>query len=490
MPRSSIAKILSIVATAALIAAACSGVADVSAGDAAATGDRDASSDSVPEARATPTAPPSPRPTPTPEPDPAGRAELPDDLVLETGPRLAIQTSEGQIFTVLGDGSNVVALTEVTEGRVNTLPTWSQDANRLAWLAIDEAAGDTSLRSARFDGSAWRDIALRDTPTYLAWGPSGRQVATLGPGPFGILELGVADIDQTAEWRAVDEGTPFWFSWSPDGDAFLVHASGLRLDFVPLEGPSQVLEQEPGLFQAPRWLDGAVQLIYADEVAGEQFLVVAGPEGAGRRALVSYDGYLQFSIAPESGLIALHVIDPSLAPIPDVITASFQDDFTDIVDAIPRGELTLMAEFGGDPFVLYPDPGNFQPRPVVGFFWSPDGGSLAWLVELDPGDGDCASETAQYEWQFWTSNTFLPGPRFTPTPTFACDYIPRFDQFEQSVSFWSPDSTVLTYAGTDLFTGERGIWNLRPGVGPQLMAAGEIAVWSPDAAGSAAASSL
>lgn len=489
MPRSPLAKILAVVVTAALIAAACSGGVDVSVDGAdAASGDGVPSSES--ESGPTPTAPPSPRPTPTPEPDPAGSAELPEDLVLETGPRLAILTDEGQIFTMLGDGSNIVALTEAAEGRVNTLPTWSEDANRLAWVAVDQSSGATSLRSARFDGTGWGDIALESTPTYLAWDVSGRQVATLGPGPFGVLELGVADIDQTAEWRLVDEGTPFWFSWSPNGDSFLVHASGLRLDFVPLDGPSQVLEQRPGLFQAPRWLDGAVQLIYADEVQGEQFLVVAGPEGSGRRALASYDGYLQFSIAPDSGLIAFQVIDPSLAPVPDVITASFQGDVIDIVDPIPRNELTLMAEFGGDPFVLHPGPGSFQPPPVVGFFWSPDGQSLAWLLELDPGDGDCTSETAQYEWQFWTGSAFLPGPRFRPTPTFACDYLPRFDQFEQSVSFWSPDSTVLTYAGTDMFTGERGVWNLTPGVGPQLMIDGEIGVWSPDAAGSAAANAL
>lgn len=445
------------------------------------------------EPDATPTAPPTPRPTPTPQPDPAGRAELPDDLELEAGPRLAVQTADGQIFTVLADGSNIVPLTDPDEGRTNAVPTWSQDANRLAWVAT-APDGDISLRTARFDGSAWGDIELAFPPAYLAWDPSSTQVATLGPGPNGVLELGVAEIDQTATWQAIDEGTPYWFSWSPDADGFFVHASGLRLDFVPIDGPSQVLDPEPGRFQAPRWLDGAVELVYADEEQGTEFLVVAGGDGKGRRAIASYEGYLQFAVAPESGLIALQVIHPSLAPVPDVITASFQDDFTDAIDPIPRNELTLLALFGGDPFILYPGPEDFQPRPVVGFYWSPDGNNLAWLLEVDPGDGDCASETALYEWQFWANNEFSRGPRFIPTPTLACDYVPRFDQFEQSVTFWGPDSTFITYAGTDPETDQRGIWNVPvTGFGVQsaeYLVEGEIGVWSPEAAGSAAASAL
>ncbi len=445
-------------------------------------------------AEAAPTASPTPAPSPTPVPDPPGRAELPDDLLLEPGPRIAVQTAAGQILTVLGDGSNPVPLTNPAEGRRNQLPTWSRDSNRLAWIAADEATGATGVRAARFDGSAWFEVDVEREPLHLAWDPSSTQVAALAPGRNGMFELGVVDIDRGLGYRAIDEGAPYWFSWSPDGDGFLVHASTLRLDFVPVEGPSQVLEPFPGQFQAPRWLDGAVELVYADQSEGQEFLVVAGTDGAGRRALVTYDGYLQFVVAPASGLVALQVIDPALAPLPEAITASYaqSDDFADVIDPIPRDQLTVIALFGGEPFLVYPDPADFQPRPVRAFYWSPDGSRLAWLVELDPGDGDCASETATYEWQFWTGNAFSEGPRFNPTGVFACDYVPLFDQIAQSVTFWSPDGTRIAYAGTDPLTGERGIWTV--GVGsnerPTLISEGEIGIWSPDLAGSAGQSAL
>ncbi|MGI9621317.1 MAG: TolB family protein [Acidimicrobiales bacterium] len=440
-----------------------------------------------------PPAEPTPRPSPTVEPDPPGRATIPEDLLLEPGPRLAVQSADGQISTMLGDGSNVVPLTDAAEGRANTGPVWSRDSNRLGWVASDPVGGDISVRTARFDGSAWGDVAVESAPFLMSWDPTSSQIAALSDAR-GVFELGVIAVDEDPRYQSIDEGAPFWFSWNPDADGFLVHASNLRLDLVPIEGTSQVLAPEPGDFQAPRWLEGAVELVYADQVGAEQFLVVTGGQGKGRRALVTYDGYLQFSVAPESGLIALHVIDPSLAPQYDVITASYSqpDRFVDVIDDIPRNELTLMAVFGGDPFVLHPAPGDLDPNRVVSFHWSPDGSTLAWLLELDPGDGDCASETAVYALQFWTNSGFVDGPGFRPSATLACDYIPIFDQLEQSVSFWSPDGLIFTYAGIDAFTEERGIWNFEvvPGAIPEFVAKGEIGVWSPDVPGSVAQSAL
>ena len=434
---------------------------------------------------------PTPTPPPTPAPTPAGRAELPEGQLFEMGPRVAVETAAGQIFTILGDGSNPVPLTNPDEGTRNALPTWSGDAGRLAWVTIDDDSSSTSwVRSARFDGSEWFEQATPDRPFTLTWDPSSSQIATLSPSDLGT-ELGVVSLVD-GDYRAVDDGSPFWFSWNPEADGFLVHASGVRLDFVPLEGSSQVLEPLPGAFQTPRWLEGAVELVYADEQDGEDFLVVAGREGAGRRALATYDGYLQFTVSAEAGLIAFQVIDESRAPAAQVITAAFQDDFEDIVDVIPQDQLTIIATFGGEPFVLYPSPDDFTPSPVVAFYWSPDGSSLAWLLQVDGGDGDCASETALYEVQFWTGNSIIRGPRFRPTATFACDYVPFFDQLDQGVRFWSPDGQLFTYAGTDQLTGDRGIWTFRPGAfeGATKIANGEIGVWSPDNAGSAAASAL
>ena len=212
--------------------------------------------------------------------------------------------------------------------------------------------------------------------------------------------------------------------------------------------------------------------------------MVVGDQGAGRRAIATYDGYLQFTVAQASGLIALQVLDPAVAPVPETITASFQgDEIVDIVIRSPRSA-HLDGHFGGDPIPLYHDPRPAKEGQAVAFVWSPDGNQLAWLIEVDAGTG-CDTETAIYEWRLWTGSDIVDGPRVRNRTTFACNYVPFFDQFEQSVPFWSPDSTMIDYAGTDVTTGEpRGVDRSdRPVVPPLRLIEGELGVWSPDVAG-------
>ncbi len=434
------------------------------------------------------TAPAAPTPAPTPEPDPPGRAPLPDGTEIVAGDRLAVETPDGQLVTIRPDGTNLIALTDPGEATRNGQATWSPDGNRLAWATVDPTGG-AHVRAARFDGTSWSDTAVPVQPVALAWDPTGTQIAALSAGGEP-LELGIVGLGDRSGYQAIDSGAPLFFSWGPDGDALLVHASGIRLDFVPTDGsPPNVLERRPGSFQTPAWLAGPTPLVYADEQSGQDYLVVAGNEGAGRRALISYDGYLQYAVSPASGFIALQVLDESAAPTPRAITVSYhQPRGGDIVDRIPQGQLVLMAVFGGDPTVLYPTEFDSFLEPVRAFYWNPSGDALAWVVEVGSGDGDCASETSTLRWQFWFDNNLVVGPEFVPTATFACAYLPFFDQYGQSSTYWSPAGDAIVYAGTDVATGQRGIFTLNVNVpdAPQLVAVGEHAVWSPSSAGSAA----
>lgn len=496
-----VTKAVALLFAAALVAAACGADAKLTLPDP----DADTTDGSAEAVEPGPT--PSPTPVPTPTPEPEGRAVLPDDLELETGPRLAVQTTDDQIVTLLGDGTNLVPLTNPAEGTRNVQPTWSPDSNRLAWITLDPSGDDHAVRAARFDGSAWSSTDVGGAPVYLAWDPTGTQVASLstsGQGfDLGVVDLGVVEVDETPGYQVVDSGAPLFFSWGPDADAFLVHGSGIRLDLVPIDGSPRVLEQVPGQFQTPVWLPGPTPLIYADRVDDENFLVVAGEEGSGRRALITYDGYLQFAVNEPSAYIAVQVIDESRAPLPEVITASAQVDpdqtFVDIVDPIPQDQLALIATFGGDPLLLHPvdplfgGPASIDDDPVVAFWWAADGSTLAWVVERDPGDGACDSGTARYQWKFWQNDLPEDGPTFIPSAVFACEYLPFFDQYGQSITYFSPDNSEMVYAGTDPDTGEEGIWKVdltNLSAAPTFLTDGVHAVWSPEQAGSAAASAL
>lgn len=444
-----------------------------------------------PDAQADPTpqAPPTPLPQPTPIAEPPGRADLPEDQEIEEGFRLVVQSADGQLSTMLPDGTNVIPLTNPDEDRFNSVPVWSLDGSRLGWVSVDNGTDPApQVRSAAFEGSQWFEFATAQPPFYLLWDPTSSQLATLSVGQNGF-DLGVIDVGRGVDQRIVDTGAPFWFDWSPDADSFIVHASGLRLDLVPIDGPSQVIEEVPGSFQAPTWMNTDQPLIYADQVDNEQFLVVANPLFGGRRPLLTYDGYLQFVASEATGLMAVQVIDEANAPIPQVITASYQDDeFADPVDEIFRNQLYLMQVFGGAPFVI-------SDEAARAFWWSPDGSRLAYLLEHEAGDGDCTSGTATYDLMVWdsTSGEYFFGPEIRPSETFACDYLPFFDQGTQGISYWAPDGSQFALPGELVATGESGIIVGTPNgfrIDTSIVSPGVFASFAPLALADPAASVL
>src|SRR4029453_1308966 len=75
-------------------------------------------------------------------------------------------------------------------------------------------------------------------------------------------------------------------------------------------------------------------------------------------------------------------------------------------------------------------------------------------------------------------------PRFVPSELVAVGYLQFFEQYAQSMSLWSPDSSAFAYPGMNE-DGEEGIWiqSARPDRAAVLVAAGAFVAWSPVARG-------
>ena len=74
-------------------------------------------------------------------------------------------------------------------------------------------------------------------------------------------------------------------------------------------------------------------------------------------------------------------------------------------------------------------------------------------------------------------------PRMLMSRLFATAYLPFYDQFERSVTLWSPDSTRLVFAGESM-AGDAGVWlHKTPMAGEDaqtfLIGDGAMALWSP-----------
>lgn len=435
-----------------------------------------------------------------PNPDPSPGAE-PTTPPIEAPPRvedeeasarIAIQTSDGQLFTVQPDGSDRIDLTEVDERRFNRQPTWSPDASRIGWVSLDPRDGNAQVRTDRFDLTSPTTRAVGPAPFYLNWDPSSSQVAYLAPSPAGI-DLGLVQItpddatDGVDPVQRLDRGEPYFFAWGPDGDELLIHASGFRLDRINVDGSTRVIEEFPAPFQAPVWLGEDETLVYADQTDGENFLVTTGPLGEGRIELATFEGRLTFVVndpgeyaalisreLPSGGDGGVITASTRLQPAPDDDDFFDPDDpFADPVDVVPTDMLSFIALYGGELTTV-------SGGKIVAFWWDPTGETLAWLEPSDDGGG-------MLQWWFSDRNQVWGGVSFTPSQTFATNYLPFFDQYAQSHSFFSPDGTELTFAG-QLANGEQGIFvvGIERGAQANKIADGVFAVWSPDSAGGGA----
>jgi hypothetical protein len=78
--------------------------------------------------------------------------------------------------------------------------------------------------------------------------------------------------------------------------------------------------------------------------------------------------------------------------------------------------------------------------PIAGFFWSPDASMLATLV---------AAGDLEVQWIVFDGAETWSLPPFRPSPTWARSVLPFFEQYAQSHSHWSGDSTRLVAPAVD-----------------------------------------
>ena len=335
-------------------------------------------------------------------------------------------------------------------------PSTSEDARRRPrW----SRAGRT--------GGARTSAPTAALPILLYWDPTGSRVAYLAP-TAGDLELGVVDVAAGgSEATTLASGAPFYFAWRPDGGALLSHIGADELSYLTLDGASTRIAAAAA-FPAPEWSSATGAAVYAARTAEGQMLVLADPPGGTRRELLRFEGLIRFALNAGGDRLAYAVL--SL----DGGESGGGDD----------GSVIALRTAQQQPEQALPGLGVFDATSgrsrqvsggnVVAFFWSPDGDSLLYLL-AEPGGG-----LPWLRWYVWDGARSVRLSRFLPSPAFAREYLPFFDQFARALLPWSPDGERFVYAGTDP-RGEAGIW-VQSGDGavpPIYIAEGAFASWSP-----------
>ena len=353
--------------------------------------------------------------------------------VVATGPvnRIAIAGIDGSVYTVNPDGGDKRRISPVNTERgdtdyagVFTWPVWAPDGGSVLYSAVRPAqpAAPISLMRAPADGSGIAVTLFVDhpetngignsVPHYAAWSPDGERIAVIaGTG----VELITATFDgETGEDRyMVATGAPVYLDWSPRSSRLAIHVSGaLYTVGYDGEGFTSVFDGQGMQFLAPQFFGDSGGFLHGDAASGDVTVVTSGLAGGESSALGASAGVAAFRASPDGDTVAL-----------------LRGEFHRLYRS-----LALVGLEGGEEETLIE-------RRIRAAWWSPDGSKIAVASPSSRLQGGI-------EWSIWDiaegeesfAALMLPTPEFDFVQSF-------FEQYDNSISLWSPDSTHVVMAG-------------------------------------------
>jgi TolB protein len=401
---------------------------------------------------------------------------------------IAVVDDTGALATTDGRGGSLVS--HAAPGVVFGFPAWSPDGSRIA--AVGYGPDDTSIyvfnvRQGERGGDVKPVVVYRSPdrpPFYLYWAPDGRKLAFLATEPVGLsLRVAPADgsapLDGSGPGAIIRRGAPLYFDWM-GADRLLLHVGSGSIAFageVGLEGAS-VAPPVPGtgdFRSASVSRDGRYLAYVRSETASSGAIVVASRNGMSRHEVAVF-GPAAFVFDPTGDTLAsIAAIGPVKEPL-----------------GFPLGPLRLMDARSGAVRTLLDGS-------VLGFFWAPDGRTIATLRLARAGDQTADAGPAL------TAGMVPPMAAATPPPAtevrlafvevstgvvrservvrlgshFVNELLPYFDQYAHSHRLWAPDSASILLPLVDATGATQLVAVPADGSDSQAIADGVSGFWSP-----------
>ena len=195
----------------------------------------------------------------------------------------------GSLVTMSPEGHDRTTLAIAEPGSLQVFQAaWAPDGSKVAWAQVDVREGSAVPRliTTGPTGEERVETTVDLVPFYLSWDPTSRHVAYLGNGADSI-QLGCGG-GRSARGRPspipLDEGAPYYFSWSPDGERLLVHVGDDRLEELTLAGEGSPIDDRPGVFQAPAWSPDGSSQVFVRRFRGPRQRIVVAETGRAARA--------------------------------------------------------------------------------------------------------------------------------------------------------------------------------------------------------------
>jgi Tol biopolymer transport system component len=392
---------------------------------------------------------------------------------------------DGNVYTIDQAGGKMNMVTEDAHGaaggvrRFYDFPAWSVEDNKLAFVGVDVQENGSAVASIfatdkKAEGA--REIYTSDShvPFFLYWSPDGEWVSFLSS-TQGTTSMAMQIAPaEGGESSVVDTGRPYYWAWSPRGTEVMAHAggsvavnpSGARLSLVEMQPVIREtgLGIQPTNFQAPAYSPDGEYALLAGSTGGQQQLILTDASGRLQRVLADYEGNIAFDWAPKGDFAVYLTADPTSQAL--------------------VGDLTFLdLRKPNEPEII-----TTEANDVMGFFWAPDGKKLAFFVPV------VVSEAAEGEAQTDENTRFLlelhvAEPKsgnferiaaFQPTLNFL-NIFPFFDQYQRSVTIWSPNSRYIVVSAVAAQDVE-GLFVV-PASGdfePRFLTEGRLGFWSWD----------
>jgi Tol biopolymer transport system component len=389
---------------------------------------------------------------------------------------IAYLSTDGNIYTIDQAGGRKTQITHDAYISDTTflfygLPTWSHDSQSLAFVSYAGNRGQNpssmGLYTAGKDGKALTQALTSTQPlVYFSWSPDNRRVSFISSTGGNNLAFQVIGADGRQQ-QLVDAGTPYYWAWAPDGHTVLAHnGSHLSLLQVGDNVTEQALNFDAQAFRAPAFSpNGQQMLVAAVSADGHSALLLADAQGQNAKPLAQDFGNVAFVWSPDGQRVAyLTSADGAAGTTGHLV----------VVD--PSGKSKPVELPGSD---------------VYAFFWSPDSKSLAYFTAAPSASGaptptpdpSGSSSSADFHLKLsvldaHSGASHTVAPAFSPSERFL-DVIPYFDQYGQSLTIWSPDSTnlvVSAYRGD----GVPAVWvvNASGRLDPRFIDTGWMGFWS------------